>query len=62
MIWLKWKKDALIRQIEYGASLGELNLKHATTDLKHYFYNEEDIIKYYQQRRVLYEVGEKYQK
>ena len=56
-ILLKWKKDALLRQIEYGASLGQINLENAKNELDTFFENEVELISYFQQHKMLHVVS-----
>ena len=54
---MKWEKDALLRQIEYGASLGQINLENAKNELERFFENEEELISYFQHHKMLHVVG-----
>ena len=54
MVYLKWEKDALLRQIQYGASLGELEFEYAETELNIFFKNETALIEYFQKRQMLH--------
>ena len=53
---MKWKKDALLRQIEYGASLGQINLENAKNELDSFFENEAELINYFQHHKMLHVV------
>ena len=54
VVYLKWEKDALFRQIQYGASLGELELEYAKTELNTFFENQTGLIEYFQKTQTLY--------
>ena len=54
---MKWEKDALLRQIEYGASLGQINLENAKNELDSFFENEAELINYFQHHKMLHVVG-----
>ena len=54
---MKWGKDALLRQIEYGASLGQINLENAKNELDSFFENEAELINYFQHHKMLHVVG-----
>ena len=56
-ILLKWEKDALLRQIEYGASLGQINLENAKNELDTFFENEAELISYFQHHKMLHVVS-----
>ena len=54
---MKWGKDALLRQIEYGASLGQINLENAKNELDTFFENEAELISYFQHHKMLHVVS-----
>ena len=56
-VLLKWEKDALLRQIEYGASLGQINLENAKNELDTFFENEAELISYFQHHKMLHVVS-----
>ena len=57
MIWLKWNKHSLRRQVEYGARLGQVDLAMAKNELEAFFEHEEVVIEYFRKRKMLYLVG-----
>ena len=54
---MKWEKYALLRQIEYGASLGQINLENAKNELDTFVENEAELISYFQHHKILHVVS-----
>ena len=57
VIWLKWSKQALLRQVHYGSKMGQIKLNYAKNEFNDYFQYEDVLVEHFDRKKMLYLVS-----
>ena len=56
VIWLKWSKQELLKQVRYGSLTGQVKFSYAKKEFANYFQYEDVLVEHFARRKLLYVV------